>query len=159
MLRSAVCNGFEVLHHSEVTLECCPVKWCQATFIPRLLVSPLSTHVLHRRKATIECCRYPTIPTPCLQFHLRSLHHSLHNVQLSSFAGLNEAITMVQVLGLVTATLGVSQVQLSAPRIDVSHEEHPAQGLLGDVNLLNSGAAWCAYWRRLRYQCALLGLL
>ena len=42
---------------------------------------------------------------------------------------------MGQVLGLVTATLGVSQVQLPAPRIDASQEERPAQRLSGRVRI------------------------
>jgi len=66
-----------------------------------------------------------------LQIHMRSLHHSLHNIQLSSLTGLNKATAMGQVLGLITATLGVSQVQIPAPRIDVSQKERPAQGLFG----------------------------
>jgi len=38
---------------------------------------------------------------------------------------------MKKVLGLVTATLGVSQVQLPAPRIDVSQKNRQAQGING----------------------------
>ena len=38
---------------------------------------------------------------------------------------------MGQILGFVTATLVVSQVQLPAPHINVPHEEHPSQLLCG----------------------------
>ena len=85
-----------MLHHREVTIICCPVQWCPVTCVPRI------------------------------QIHLRSLHHSLHNLQLSSLAGLKKATTVVKLLGLVTATLEICQVQLPAPRIGVSHEERPA---------------------------------
>jgi len=42
---------------------------------------------------------------------------------------------MGQVLRLVTTTLGISEVHVPAPRIDVSHEEHPAQGLNGRARI------------------------
>jgi len=95
---------------------------------------------------------------PLASIHLRSLHHSLHNVKLSSFADLKKATNMGQLLGLSTATPWISQVQLPAPRIDVSHKERPAQGLNG-CDVLNSGAAWCAHYRRLRSQLILHLLL
>ena len=59
------------------------------------------------REVTIAYCpeqRCPAIRIFRLHVHLRSSHHSLHYLQLSSFAGLIEATTMRQVLCLVTAT-------------------------------------------------------
>ena len=70
-------------------------------------------------------------PYPRLRVHLRSIHHSLHNVHSSSFAALQKATTMTQVLELSTTTPWTSQVQLPTPCIDVSHEERPSQGLNG----------------------------
>jgi len=125
---------FKVLHDREVTLACCQVQWCTVLITPRLLVTPLLAQVLHHREVTNDCCQEqwcPTILTARLQFHLRSLLHCLHNVQLSRFAGLKKAITMRQLLCLVTATQWISQVQLPSPRIDVSHEELPAQRFFG----------------------------
>jgi len=101
---------------------------------PRLLVSPLLVQILHNREVTIGCCPVQwsqAILITRLQIHLRTLLHTLHIVQLSSFTCLHKAMTVGQVLGMVTATLGISQVQLPALRIGVSHEEHQEQGLNG----------------------------
>jgi len=111
------------------------VQWCPVIHIPRLLVSPFLAQVLHHREVTIVCCLVQWCPikinisTADIAIHLRSLHHSIHNVQLFILTGFNKATIVGQVLGFITATLGVSQVQLPAPRIVVSQEEHSAQGI------------------------------
>ena len=129
--------------------------------IPRLLVSPSLTQILHHREVTSACCPVQwcaATPIPRLHIHLCSIHHSLHNLQLASFACLKKATTMGQVLGLITATFGISQVQLPAPRIDVLTKS--VQGMASKaVKTSNSGSAWCAYGHRLGSLCDLISLL
>ena len=133
----------QVLHRREVTIVRCRVRSCPPHPIPRLLVSALLAQVLHNRDVTFECrpvqwC--PAMVTSRLQTHPRSVHHSLHNLQISSFRGLQKATTIGQVLGLVTATLGISQVQFPAPRIDVLTRSVQRRASI-DVNTRNSGYA------------------
>ena len=43
----------EVLHHREVTIDCCQVQWCPVIHIPRLLVSPSLAQILPHRGVTL----------------------------------------------------------------------------------------------------------
>ena len=108
---------FDVLYHNGVTPAFFPEKWCHVMRIPRLLVNPLLAQVLYHREVTPACCPVQwciTTTIPRLQMYLRSLHHRLHNVQLSSFAGFIKATTMGQVLSLIITTPWISDMQLPA---------------------------------------------
>ena len=84
----------------EMALLCCSVQWCLAINTPRHL-----------------------------QIHLRSLHHSLRDVQFSLIAYIYKALVVV------FFTHPTYQMQLPAPpHIDMPHEERPAQGRCGGEN-------------------------
>ena len=103
--------------------------------------APLESRHSLLRCAVVSCHTHHSRPchTPRLQFHLRSLHHSLRNVQLSSPVGFNTATIMGEVLGLITTTLGISQVQLPAPRMFLTKSTQ--RRALMDVNVLKCFAA------------------
>ena len=153
---------FEVLHHREVVIACCLVQWCPISITPHFRVSPMLAQIQYNREVICECCQELLSPVkaniPRLQIYLRSLHNSIHNLQLSSFAGYKKAATMGQVLGLITPTLGISQVQLPAPP-SMFLTKSVQRSASMDVNVLNVGSARCAYWRILRSQCASASLL
>ena len=112
-----------VLYHKEVTSACVAMQWCPVICTPHLLISPLLTEIPHHKEVTpLYCPVQWSIATPIfLQIYLRSLQCSLHNVPLSIFVGLKKASAMRIVLRFDCFILGVSQVQLPAPHIDISH--------------------------------------
>jgi len=89
-----------------MALVCCPVQWCVVilTITCGLLLSALLTQVLNRREVTILCCpeQWYHAMLPRLQIHLRSLHHSLHNVQFSSLGHFHKALMVRHVLQIAT---------------------------------------------------------
>jgi len=46
----------QVLHHREVTIECCIVQWIPVKPTPRLLVSALLTQTLYYSEVTLIYC-------------------------------------------------------------------------------------------------------
>jgi len=90
-------------------------------------------------EVTLVCCpeQWCHAILPRLQIHLRSLHHSLHNIQFSIFTDLKKYVIMGDVLGFYIFSQGFSQVQHPARKSMFLAKSTQRSAYLG-VNTSNS---------------------